>query len=246
MHRKSYGGAFSVAVKVVALLLAAFFLYLGEYSYAVFALPVFLLDLCLSEHYRHAAVVSVFKLFLVAQGLGLWYLNSQRFFDLPASEIQRSLAFHKQFDWQNATTALLDLSQRTISSLSAAQIVVVSQRNMHASTTYPVKIVPAISGAWNEHSKALLNSTFGLLPDTDFPDLLYYSKHEIQSRFPRIFKELPKGGFNDKFKNPCWQHEDEGEEPGALACLPYAYVLGQPKSGTSDLYERLKGHGDVM
>lgn len=248
MHKKGNGGSLSIAVKVVALLLVAFFVYIGEYAYTVFALPVFLLDLCLSEHYRHAAVVSVFKLFLVFQGLGLWYLNTQHFFDAPANEIQKSLIFHEQFDWQNATTALLDLSQRTITSLSAAQMAIISPRSIQASTTFPVKIVPRVRGSRNEHSLVLLNATFGALPDTDFPDLLYYSKHEIQTRFPRIFQELPRSGFDSKFKNPCWRRPEEegGEGAGALACLPYAYVLGQPKSGTSDLFERMKGHGDVM
>jgi hypothetical protein len=248
MHRKGNGGALSIAVKAVTLLLVVFFIYIGETAYTIFALPVFLLDWFLSEHYRNAAVVSIFKLFLVFQGLGLWYLNTQHFFDAPANEIQKSLIFHEQFDWQNATTALLDLSQRTITSLSAAQIAIVSPRSLQASTTFPVKIVPGVRGARNEHSLALLNATFGALPDTDFPDLLYYSKHEIQSKFPRIFRELPSDGFDSRFKNPCWQRpEEEGVEgAGALACLPYAYVLGQPKSGTSDLFERLKGHGDVM
>ena len=32
----------------------------------------------------------------------------------------------------------------------------------------------------------------------------------------------------------------------ALACLPYAYVLGQPKCGTSDLFERLKRHPGLL
>jgi hypothetical protein len=32
---------------------------------------------------------------------------------------------------------------------------------------------------------------------------------------------------------------------GALACLPYVYMLGQPRCGTSDLFERLKRHSEV-
>jgi hypothetical protein len=127
---------------------------------------------------------------------------------------------------------------------------IITQRSISSSTIFPVKIVPKVRGSRNEHSQALLNATFGTLPDTDFPDLLYYSKQEIQARFPRIFDELPRSGFDSRFKNPCWrrpaEHEEGGEGAGALACLPYAYVLGQPKSGTSDLFERMKGHGDVM
>lgn len=31
----------------------------------------------------------------------------------------------------------------------------------------------------------------------------------------------------------------------ALACLPYAYILGMPKCGTSDIFERMKGHDRI-
>jgi hypothetical protein len=30
-----------------------------------------------------------------------------------------------------------------------------------------------------------------------------------------------------------------------LACLPYAYILGQPKCGTTDLFDRLRRHPDI-
>ncbi|KAL0178827.1 hypothetical protein M9458_024269, partial [Cirrhinus mrigala] len=31
-----------------------------------------------------------------------------------------------------------------------------------------------------------------------------------------------------------------------LRCLPYFYIIGQPKCGTTDLYERLRLHPDVL
>lgn len=46
-------------------------------------------------------------------------------------------------------------------------------------------------------------------------------------------------------KNPCW-NENNDDENKDFACLPYAYVLGQPKCGTSNLYEHLKKHPEVV
>jgi hypothetical protein len=91
--------------------------------------------------------------------------------------------------------------------------------------------------------------------EVDFPDLSYRSKQEVETTFSKIFsEELPKLGFHDDFRNPCWYRtlpaEEsvgvEKKEQRELVCLPYAYILGQPKCGTSDLFERLKKHPDIM
>jgi hypothetical protein len=37
----------------------------------------------------------------------------------------------------------------------------------------------------------------------------------------------------------------DNDESAAVACLPYVYILGQPKCGTSDLFERVKRHNHV-
>jgi len=75
-----------------------------------------------------------------------------------------------------------------------------------------------------------------------------------------VFTEVPTDGFLSNFKNPCWKRgqrlvhttshkhgsdlsRDDVDE--TLTCLPYAYILGQPKCGTSDLFERLRNHPDV-
>lgn len=124
----------------------------------------------------------------------------------------------------------------------------------------------------NQISLSLLIKIFGQkLPDSDFSDLKYRDPLEVRNQLARAFSELPleKEGFLKKYKNPCWRYakelnsnlsplladiftEEERGENGqggggetALACLPYAYILGQPKCGTSDLFERLKSHNDV-
>jgi hypothetical protein len=92
-------------------------------------------------------------------------------------------------------------------------------------------------------SLALIKSMIGQIVEVNFPDLLYRTKDAIRHQYKRLFSELPAYGYLKEYKNPCWH---EAGEEGKLACLPYAYILGQPKCGTSDLFERLKGHQDIM
>lgn len=94
-------------------------------------------------------------------------------------------------------------------------------------------------------------------PDT-FPDLRFRNRSEVREALQRVFTEVPTNGFLGDVKNPCWRrgealshsrkhktgstHEFVDE---SFTCLPYAYMLGQPKCGTSDLFERLRMHPDV-
>ena len=108
----------------------------------------------------------------------------------------------------------------------------------------------------------LLTEIFGDLPTSDFSDLKYRDAVEVKHQMSRVFSEIPATGFLSEFKNPCWKYritqnpgiprslediyESNGDEQKiSLACLPYAYILGQPKCGTSDLFERLKKHPDI-
>ena len=113
----------------------------------------------------------------------------------------------------------------------------------------------------HSRSISLLAKVFGDLPRSDFADLKYRGSEEVKAQLERVFSEMPPDGFLPSIKNPCWKYnmdmnpdiprtlEDlfngEGEEQLSLACLPFAYVLGQPKCGTSDLFERLKSHPDI-
>jgi hypothetical protein len=250
MRSNAYNGGrwqhiFALVVKVMAVAVGAWFIYTGDYAYALFALPVFLLDLCVAEALRHDLIISIFKAFLLCQVVALWYLNVVHFFDIPANSMQNALKFHEQFDWQNTTSAIRGFGERAVHSLTAGSIYTAPAAMLFSTQTklFPVRSVGVIPSHICPQSRAFLNQTFGELPATDFPDLRYYTKDEIHARFPTIFQELPPGGFDARYKNPCWHVVDRSER---LACLPYAYVLGQPKSGTSDLFERLKGHNDVM
>jgi hypothetical protein len=114
----------------------------------------------------------------------------------------------------------------------------------------------------NAKSLPVINNVFGNLMSSDFPDLKYRTAEEVEHGLSKVFAELPPEGFLPGYKNPCWKYERalnpnmprgltdifdaEGEDKElSLACLPFAYILGQPKCGTSDLFERLKRHPDI-
>lgn len=128
----------------------------------------------------------------------------------------------------------------------------VLQRKDEPYRTFPVKIIsPHSTLHVPEASRAVLETMLGRkLVEVDFPDLSYRASAVIRSQHPRMFAELPAYGFDNSFRNPCWRREVENptqnSSAGHLVCLPYAYVLGQPKCGTSDLFERMKEHPDIM
>lgn len=111
---------------------------------------------------------------------------------------------------------------------------------------------------------------FGSLPPSNAPDLKFRSPSEVRSKHSRIFSEFPSAGFDESYRNPCWLHEpdqayrdfaareqsrrdgpkrqikmDDVQSGPVLSCLPAAYLLGQPKCGTSDLFERMSRHDDI-
>ncbi|XP_053306106.1 carbohydrate sulfotransferase 15 [Spea bombifrons] len=56
-------------------------------------------------------------------------------------------------------------------------------------------------------------------------------------RLHSIFEEIRQG---------FWvQLQQRGEENYRLRCIPYFYIIGQPKCGTTDLYDRLRLHPEV-
>ena len=263
MYAKSSYDKVGMGVKLLGVCMAIFFVYQGEWKYSLFVVPVFVLDICIPRANRTDTVVSIFKLFLLFQGLGIWYLNSVSFFGIPINEIQNSPVFQREFGWQNASTMLRGMGERTIQSLvNAGASGHSSHEHRFSGAVYPVKVLAGPIRV-NEYSMELLNDTFGagvVLLTTDFPDLKHRSSSAVRRRFPQVFAELPAEGFDHKYKNPCWVRQEStnsgtnsggarsknNDNIGKLACLPYAYILGQPKSGTSDLFERLKGHSDIM
>lgn len=56
-----------------------------------------------------------------------------------------------------------------------------------------------------------------------------------------------KGPFRylANYKNPCWKEPRAGHVP-TIRCVPYFYLVGAPKAGTTDLYRRLTRHPEVV
>eukprot|EP00057_Strongylocentrotus_purpuratus_P030146 XP_780829.3 PREDICTED: carbohydrate sulfotransferase 15 [Strongylocentrotus purpuratus] len=63
---------------------------------------------------------------------------------------------------------------------------------------------------------------------------------ELVASAPELFEKIPLR-FLDNFKNPCWLR---GETE--LNCLPYFYILGNYKCGTSDIWDKITAHPDVI
>ncbi|PNW78676.1 hypothetical protein CHLRE_09g387250v5 [Chlamydomonas reinhardtii] len=62
---------------------------------------------------------------------------------------------------------------------------------------------------------------------------------EIDMAAKDTFVALPRE-YSSTHRNPCWEQE------GAFKCLPYFQILGVSKCGTTDLYNRLTEHPDMV
>lgn len=49
--------------------------------------------------------------------------------------------------------------------------------------------------------------------------------------------------FSSTTKSPCWENSETGFR---LFCLPYFYLIGAPKSATTDLWSKIMFHPDVV
>ena len=68
-------------------------------------------------------------------------------------------------------------------------------------------------------------------------------KREIIIENPKdTFTSLPpEGGFLKEFKNPCWKAPNAFKRE-ALFCVPYFFIIGFTKCGTTDLHAILNSH----
>ncbi|XP_071826928.1 carbohydrate sulfotransferase 15-like [Apostichopus japonicus] len=65
--------------------------------------------------------------------------------------------------------------------------------------------------------------------------------HGLKKLRPLIFKHVPK--FLPDYKNPCYQTARTNSN---MICLPYFFLLGNPKCGTTDIFARISGHPDIF
>ena len=89
--------------------------------------------------------------------------------------------------------------------------------------------------------------TFHILCPISFTFNISYSTFHIlihPSHKPIMFFSLQKvPRYLTNYKNPCWY--DPPSPNGALSCLPYFYLLGVGKCGTSTFFKNIQKHPDI-
>lgn len=58
---------------------------------------------------------------------------------------------------------------------------------------------------------------------------------------PRILNDFPSK-FLPSYKNPCYIKSTDKK----LHCLPYFFLLGTPKSGTTDIWSKIQAHPEIV
>ncbi|XP_054770745.2 uncharacterized protein LOC129278624 [Lytechinus pictus] len=63
---------------------------------------------------------------------------------------------------------------------------------------------------------------------------------------PEVFMKTPLT-FSTRTKGPCWFVNNVTAQPQQrMRCLPYFYLIGMPKCGTTDMYEKITEHPAVV
>ncbi|XP_053388400.1 carbohydrate sulfotransferase 15-like [Mercenaria mercenaria] len=85
--------------------------------------------------------------------------------------------------------------------------------------------------------------SFRQKPKQNMSDLPYFLRFEKAAYDIMNMEPIT---FDPAFKNPCWRGGDSftSLNDGSLHCLPYFYIIGVKKSGTTDLYVRMKRHAE--
>ncbi|XP_023686691.1 carbohydrate sulfotransferase 15 [Paramormyrops kingsleyae] len=94
---------------------------------------------------------------------------------------------------------------------------------------------------------------FSVIPRKFLPDVknpCWYEEHpgnvtwygsNLYAHYSRRFRIV-----FDYLRRSFWEHlHRHGDKHYRMRCLPYFYIIGQPKCGTTDLYDRLRLHPDV-
>ncbi|XP_071824230.1 carbohydrate sulfotransferase 15-like isoform X2 [Apostichopus japonicus] len=68
---------------------------------------------------------------------------------------------------------------------------------------------------------------------------LNFTREYLQTVSPDIFKRIPTQ-YLPNYRSFCWFEEDQ------LWCLPYFYIIGFHKCGTTDIFDKLEFHPNVL
>ncbi|XP_019616722.1 PREDICTED: carbohydrate sulfotransferase 15-like [Branchiostoma belcheri] len=126
-----------------------------------------------------------------------------------------------------------------------------------------------VSNSWSQSKVGSGNemanpNTFGLGEKTQQVATLagFNMTKELRRLHSGVFSALPRKFLPD-YKNPCWFEEvnkkdvkpkerwqkrvlHNGTRHFLFRCLPYFYIIGMPKCGTTDLYHRISKHPEVV
>ncbi|XP_053402557.1 carbohydrate sulfotransferase 15-like [Mercenaria mercenaria] len=73
-----------------------------------------------------------------------------------------------------------------------------------------------------------------------FKDVLHISYEEDHIQRQQYDKQ--NSTFLPKYRSPCWYDQAGDNKTTHLKCLPYFYLIGAPKCGTTDLQSRMIAH----
>ncbi|KAL4640155.1 carbohydrate sulfotransferase 15 isoform X1 [Arapaima gigas] len=102
------------------------------------------------------------------------------------------------------------------------------QSEPHLFSVIPRQFLPNVKNPcwYEEHSGNMSSDPYG---------------SNLYARYSRRFRTI-----FDYLRSAFWEHlHRRGERHYRMRCLPYFYIIGQPKCGTTDLYDRLRLHPDV-
>ena len=244
-------------IQIIIVCLALAIIYSGQLAGILLLIPALFVDCFIKGPKRDTVGTSV-KLLLLFQGIMVWIvintqLSSKDLFDNNSESLiaRTRNVVHPNFDRVIEETVAFD---KLIPDTKSDE----NKRNFGSNEVrhLAVPMQTATSFSSTESIKRLFDGI--MLPPVEFADLKFRSRDEVRDKLHRVFTELPEFGFKAGYRNPCWNYNPkiypydkvthtenvDGLQMG-LACLPYAYILGQPKCGTSDLYERLKKHTDI-
>ncbi|XP_071824223.1 carbohydrate sulfotransferase 15-like isoform X2 [Apostichopus japonicus] len=72
-----------------------------------------------------------------------------------------------------------------------------------------------------------------------FQGELNFTREYLKTVSPDIFQRIPTQ-YLPNYRGFCWFEEDQ------LWCLPYFYIIGFHKCGTTDIFDKLRRHPDVL
>ena len=99
----------------------------------------------------------------------------------------------------------------------------------------------------NETSMNVNNSNVEFFSDYLFGEC--YSNFSSTMTFYNVYRSQKYGfigpfQYLSNYKNPCWRRKFKTST--VVSCVPYFYLIGSPKSGSTDVYKRITMHPEVV